>query len=72
MLNTPEERHAFAIGFFEVLCPWRPHCWLGPNNYPSIQSEYHYYVAGRGLGFIALAALVCLAIKWLLCPLGTG
>jgi len=22
-LSTPEERHAFLIGLFEVLCPWR-------------------------------------------------
>lgn len=66
LLNTPDERHAFAIGFFEVLCPWPPRCHM-PLEYPSpLKGEYHYYLAGRGLGFIALVALVCLALKRLL------
>jgi len=25
-LSTHQERHTFLIGFFEVLCPWKPHC----------------------------------------------
>jgi len=58
MLNTPEERHIFLIGFFEVLCPWRPMVPM-PKRYPfPIKSEYHYYLGGRAAGFITLLLII--------------
>jgi len=53
-LSTPEERHAFLIGYFESVCPWpaaRPICKESKNE---IKGEYHYYLAGRAIGLIAL------------------
>jgi len=51
---TMDELHAFLIGLFEVLCPWKPRYPM-PLEYPSpLKGEYHYYLAGRALGFIAL------------------
>lgn len=61
-----QEWHAFAIGFFEVLCPWPPRLRELSQLVKLVRDEYHYYLAGRGLGFIALISLVCLALKWLL------
>ena len=57
-LNTPEEWHALAIGFFEVLCPWKPRYHSNTYIHTSIKSEYHYYLTGRGLGFISLLLIL--------------
>jgi len=55
---TMDELHAFVIGFFEVLCPWKPGH-LMPMEYPSpLKGEYHYYLAGRGIGLVALILIV--------------
>jgi len=54
LFNTPSERHAFVVGFFEVLCPWKPRVPISPDYPFDIKDEYHYYLAGRGAGFIAL------------------
>lgn len=61
-LNTPEERHAFLIGFFEVLCPW-PARYKGIIDDTSpLKGEEHYYLAGRALGFpVLLLILIALA-----------
>lgn len=60
---TGEELHAFLIGFFEVLCPWRPR-WLMSLDYDSpLKGEYHYYLAGRGIGFIALLLILITLCK---------
>jgi hypothetical protein len=53
-LDTPDERHSFVIGFFEVLCPWPPRVKI-PQAKPDVLSEYHYYLFGRGIGILALA-----------------
>ena len=53
-LNTHQEWHAFLIGFFEVLCPWKPRYPLTTSTMGELLKEYHYYQAGRGLGFVAL------------------
>jgi hypothetical protein len=66
LLDTPDERHALVIGFSEVLCPWPPRIEELPDLVERINEEYHYYLAGRGLGFIALVALVSLVLKYLL------
>ena len=65
ILDTPEERHAFVLGFFEVVPPWHPRVSIHTYIEKDIQGEEHYYQAGRGLGFIVLFCLVCLAVKWL-------
>jgi len=59
LFSTGEEWHAFLIGFFEVLCPWPPR--HSTNSINPINSEYHYYLAGRGaavLAWIAIAKLI--------------
>jgi len=59
---TPDELHAFLIGFFEVLCPWKAEY---KENLPPprcLKGEYHYYLAGRALGFpILLLILIGIA-----------
>jgi len=58
LFSTPAERHVFVVGFFEVLCPWKPRVPM-PERYPfPIKNEYHYYLAGRGTGFIALLCVL--------------
>jgi len=57
------ELHAFAIGFFEVLCPWKAR-YIPLHQPPSpIEGEEHYYLAGRGAGFIALLLILVGLIK---------
>jgi len=58
LFSTPGERHIFLIGFFEVLCPWKPRT-PKPKRHPMpFATEYHYYVAGRGAGFLALVLIL--------------
>lgn len=55
---TSDEQHAFIIGFSETLCPWKPHY---HNRVPvpsPLKGEYHYYTAGRALGFISLLLIL--------------
>ena len=60
---TPDELHAFVIGAAETLCPWKPHHPM-PLNYPSpLEREYHYYLAGRALGFITLLLILIALCK---------
>ncbi|MBW2673607.1 MAG: hypothetical protein JRD89_09375 [Deltaproteobacteria bacterium] len=58
MFSTWKERHTFIIGFFEVLCPWPARTWLSGERLNELLSEYHYYMAGRGLGFISLLLIL--------------
>lgn len=61
-LNTPEERHAFLIGFFEVLCPWPAHYVKTSTEIPPLKGEEHYYLAGRAAGVpVLLLILIGLA-----------
>ena len=62
-LNTPGEWHALVIGFFEVLCPWKPRYNFVDRCQRSLKGEYHYYMAGRGLGFIALLCFLIGIVK---------
>jgi len=58
LLSTPQEWHAFLIGFFEVLCPWKAYY---KDNLPvpsPLQGEEHYYLGGRALGFITLLLIL--------------
>lgn len=65
-LDTPQEWHASAIGFFEVLCPWPPRTWLSGPALEKLLGEYHYYMLGRGLGFVALLFLLCGIVKFIM------
>ncbi|MBA7687833.1 hypothetical protein ES703_96306 [subsurface metagenome] len=55
---TSNEIHAFVIGFFEVLCPWPARSNELDEDYNPIPDEYHYYLAGRGLGLPVLLLLI--------------
>lgn len=63
LFDTPDERHAFIIGFGEALCPWPARQQLYGEVHKSILNDYHYYAAGRGCGLAALIFLICLAKK---------
>lgn len=64
-LSTPEEWHAFLIGFCEVLCPWPARSYIPKEQRDKVLGEYHYYLAGRGAGFIALLCVILL-FSWLI------
>ena len=57
-MNTPEEWHAFVIGWAESSCPWwaRYRCTKAAEYTP--EKEYHYYVFGRVIGFLTLITMV--------------
>jgi len=51
LFSTPEEWHAFLMGYFEILAPWPPRYKLDPPAY--LKDEQPYYHAGRGCGIIS-------------------
>ena len=60
---TPDELHAFVIGFFEVLPPWRAHY---HNQIPVpkyLEDEQHYYKGGRWCGSITLLLILVGIVK---------
>ena len=65
-LNTVEEWHSFAIGFCEILCPWRPQVRAVGKDLDYIQGEYHYYLFGRALGFVALMVILTALSIWII------
>lgn len=55
---TPQEIHAFVIGFFESFPPWEAR-YIPFNYQPSpVKGEEHYYLAGRGAGIISLGLAI--------------
>lgn len=50
MSFTAEEQHAFLIGVYEMLCPFKPRykMQLDQAEYTTAR-EYHYYLGGRAL-----------------------
>ena len=62
---TSDELHAFVIGFFEILCPWPANIAMHSNYSSPLKQEYHYYLVGRGAGFITLLCVITLFI-WLI------
>jgi len=65
-MNTPEEWHVFVIGACETACPWKPNRPVPKYYVKLLDTEYHYYVFGRVIGFIALLALLSGCAKLLL------
>jgi len=57
LLSTPEEWHAFLIGFSEVICPWRERHPMKEDYFFRIEDEHHYYLGGRASGVIAWIAI---------------
>ena len=54
LLSTPEEWHAFLIGFFEILCPWpERHHMSEDYGHRTLNIEHHYYLAGRAIAILA-------------------
>jgi len=58
-----KELHAFIIGFFEVLPPWKAHYHDQLPVSSPLKGEEHYYLAGRGIGFVALLLVLALIAK---------
>jgi len=55
---SSEELHAFLIGLFEVLCPWKPRYPMTDQAEFKPDREYHYYLAGRAAGFFGLLLFI--------------
>ncbi len=60
---TTDELHAFVIGAAETFCPWPARYKINKSVNLYIQSEYHYYLAGRGTGFLALLLILIALAK---------
>lgn len=65
LFSTPAERHVFAIGFFETLCPWKARYNNADSCPDCLKDEYHYYLVGRVAGFIALLIVIGIFITLL-------
>jgi len=63
IIPTSVELHAFLIGFFEVLCPWKPQHQITDQAEYQPAKEYHYYLAGIAAGFISLALILIILCK---------
>jgi len=57
LFSTGEEWHAFLVGFFEVLCPWRERHPMKEDYFFHIEDEHHYYLGGRASGVLAWIAI---------------
>lgn len=53
-----DELHAFVIGFSEGLNPLTPEISITTRAEFNPDKEYHYYLAGRGIGFISLLLIL--------------
>lgn len=60
---TGDEIHAFVIGAAETFCPWKPTFHMSLEDPSPVKGEYHYYLAGRALGFIALLLIIIALCK---------
>jgi len=61
VFDRPEEVHAFIIGLGETYAPWHAFYWLCSTEHDSITHEYHYYMAGRAVGFLLLIITITAA-----------
>ena len=62
-MNTFAEWHAFVEGFSESFCFWRANYEPSKELLEALESEHHYYVFGRVVGFILLVVFGLLVIK---------
>ena len=59
-MNTGAEKHAFAIGICEVVCPWPPrHPDVSKQLSKQLKREHHYYMFGRAMGIVAWVIIGC-------------
>jgi len=58
LFNTPDERHAFIIGFCETFAIRRPFIGLGLNALGWLRCEYQYYTFGRAMGVLAWVGVI--------------
>lgn len=63
LFDTPDERHAFIIGFCELLPPWPAYEEPWYKGRHDVGNEYHYYRSGRTCGAITLIFLLALVKK---------
>jgi len=55
VVEVVAEWHAFTQGLCEVMCPWPPrHKTMTKKLREEVESEHHYYVAGRVVGAVVL------------------
>ena len=65
LFNDINEWHSFVIGWSEAICFWKCKFPM-PKDYENpLEKEYHYYVAGRAIGFICLLVIILGGIIWL-------
>jgi len=64
LFNTPEERHAFVIGFGEGSNPLPAKYLPWADQLDCLKSEYQYYSFGRGCGLATLLILIAWLIKF--------
>ena len=57
-MNTPEEWHAFVLGWAETACPWWARYRITKQAEYTPRKEYHYYAFGRVIGFLTLITIV--------------
>jgi hypothetical protein len=62
LFSKPHEIHAFTIGFGEAVFPVRPIFNMKVEYDNPLVDEYHYYMAGRAVGFILLLGIIIGAI----------
>lgn len=61
LMNTGDEKHAFVIGWSEVICFWRPRYGMPVMYKNPLNDEFHYYIAGRAFGVLTWLSFACLA-----------
>jgi len=59
---TPDEWHAWWIGFFQEISRRKAHIPVSIAQLGYIQTEYHYYEWGRAIGFIFFVVLCAILV----------
>ena len=63
---TWDEIHSFLVGFFEVICPFRPRINVSIAQLGYIQDEFPYYMGGRALAMVLWVVGGVLLLVWVL------
>ena len=68
LMDTVQEWHAFVEGFADGFIFFRniPY-WPSDTLLKDLQSEHHYYNAGRALGFASFIMLIAGMVVWITC-----